>query len=428
MGSVYVAFDPLLNRKIAIKILRISEETGELDAPIARSRMLREAQAMAMCGHPNLVQVFDVGTYDNDVFIAMEFVEGVTLREWLDTHDPTDWRTILKKYLDAARGIAAAHSRNLIHRDFKPENVMVDKDGHVRVMDFGLTRHTGGEDAKNVMGTPLALAHALTQTGTIMGTPAYMAPEQFLADNTDARTDQFAFCVALFEGLYGYRPYSGTTMRELAKSVMVGEVDLPSRKHPVPEYLLTGILKGLQTESFERHDSMDALIETLKVKADFSEQQPPWLLYGTALAVSAIGMLFYGGPVRQANASFDKTPSQATVPGVFMSDTMTRVLAKHQEDIEDCVDHGRERDPDLAGYVDLGFEIHAVEGDLERGNVKKVLLEDTDLSDRRTARCILGMSMTWDFPAPACVESRGIECVGGIKAKIEIPEASELPR
>jgi serine/threonine protein kinase len=312
MGVVYAAFDPTLNRKIAIKVLRVSNGMGDIDTRSARMRMIREAQAMAMCGHPNLVQVFDVGTYSDDVFIAMEFVEGITLREWLETHDPKDWETILAKYLDAARGLGAAHFRHLIHRDFKPENVMVDQGGHVRVMDFGLARHVGSGDSETTMETPAVMARPLTQTGMIMGTPAYMAPEQFLADATDERTDQFAFCIALFEALYGYRPFGGDTMKALAKSVMRGEIQLPPRKHPVPDHILTGLLTGLQTESEDRHDNMNMLIDSLTVKPDTAGQGVPWVLYGTAFAVAMTGVILYWITAQRLNEPPPPSPTQQT--------------------------------------------------------------------------------------------------------------------
>lgn len=442
MGVVYAAFDPKLNRRIAIKVLRVSNAAADMDTQSARIRMIREAQAMAMCGHPNLVQVFDVGTYSDDVFIAMEFVEGTTLREWLIEHDSTDWATILKKYVDAAKGLGAAHFRHLIHRDFKPENVMVDQEGHVRVMDFGLARHIGGGESDTTMETPAAMARPLTQTGMIMGTPAYMAPEQFLADATDARTDQFALCVALFEALYGYRPFKGDSMKALAKSVMRGEITLPPRKHPVPDYILMALLKGLQTESEDRHDSMTVLVDALTVKPDTAGQGTPWILYGTALAVAMTGAILYWTTAQRPNEPYepqtrpaikvvavperDKPVIPSATQGLLTAAQMDAVVAKHHEDIEDCVRQGRKRDPGVTGSLELGFEVHSVEGKPKEGTVEKAILVDTDLFDRRTARCILGMAMNWDFPAPNCTGGMGINCVADIKATIEIPEAPEF--
>ena len=446
MGIVYAAFDPTLNRRIAIKVLRISGTAGDIDTHSARARMLREAQAMAMCGHPNLVQVFDVGTYANDVFIAMEFVEGTTLRDWLANHDPGDWETILAKYLDAARGLGAAHKRHLIHRDFKPENVMIDTEGHVRVMDFGLARHTGGDESKTTMETPAVLRRPLTQTGMIMGTPAYMAPEQFLADATDERTDQFAFCIALFEALYGYRPFQGNTMKGLAKSVMRGEITLPPRKHPVDDHVLTALLAGLQTEPEDRHDNMGVLVDALTIKPDTGGQGPPWILYGTAFLVALTGVLVYwftaqnltshpdeGTAVHQGIQKLGEVPKRnepvipALTEGAFSDVQMEAVIAKHQEDIDDCVAQGRKRDPGLEGKVELDFEIAPKKGSPKDGDIEKVMLANTDLFDRRTARCILGMAMNWEVPGPLCAGGSGIKCVASVTATIIIPEAPEIP-
>lgn len=434
MGIVYAAYDPTLNRKIAIKVLRVANGHNDVDTRSARARMLREAQAMAMVGHPNLVNVFDVGTYLDDVYIAMEFVEGVTLRDWLATQDKKDWKEILAKFVGAARGLGAAHRRHLIHRDFKPENVMVDSAGHVRVMDFGLARHTGEEDGETTMETPPAMVRPLTQTGMIMGTPAYMAPEQFLADYTDARTDQFSFCIALFEALYGYRPFAGDTMKALARSVMRGEITLPPRKHRVPDYVLTALLKGLQTEPEDRHDNMDVLVDALTTEPDTSGSSPPWLLYFTSLLVASIGFFMYWStndkpppepppppPPRHAPPDWDDTVIPGVTQGLITDDQMLGVVARHQEDIDDCVAQGRKRDRGLGGYVKLKFEVRGDVKDRRKGVPERVLLEDTDLFDRRTARCILGMAMNWDFPAPRCQGGSGINCKADTTAKIDIP-------
>jgi len=442
MGAVYSAYDPTLARKIAIKVLRVSNGHSDVDTHSARARMLREAQAMAMVGHPNLVQVFDVGTYMDDIFIAMEFVEGVTLRDWLANHDRRDWEAALKKFIAAARGLAAAHARFLIHRDFKPENVMVDGQGHVRVMDFGLARHTGQEDPEATSETPPVMARPLTQTGMIMGTPAYMAPEQFLADYTDHRTDQFAFCVALFEALYGYRPFPGESMKVLARNVMRGEIILPSsHKHRVPDYVLTALLKGLQTDPEDRHENMGMLSDALTVEPDDSNSRPPWLLYLASILVALIGVLLY---LRTAdedpqNSRGAEAPllerhegdweEDLVIPpatqGVITDDQMLGVIAHHQEDIDDCVAQGRKRDPELSGYVKLKFEVHTSKNDPKEGTPERVLLEETDLFDQRAARCILGMSMNWDFPAPRCQADPGINCVATLDAQIDIPPPKE---
>jgi serine/threonine protein kinase len=172
--------------------------------------MKREAQAMAKVSHPNVVQVYEVGTRNGQLFVAMEFVKGKTLSEWLArVAEERTWEEILEMYLQAGRGLAAAHRQGLVHRDFKPDNVLVDGDGRARVLDFGLARAEGmrTHDADSALQRSCASPHAgnvlstnLTMAGAIMGTPAFMSPEQHLGRATDARSDQFSFCVALYGG------------------------------------------------------------------------------------------------------------------------------------------------------------------------------------------------------------------------------------
>ncbi|HVZ73445.1 MAG TPA: protein kinase, partial [Polyangia bacterium] len=266
MGEVYAAFDPQLNRKIALKLLKAG--AAGADTATASRRMLREAKAIARLSHPNIVVVHDAGTIDERVFIAMEFVEGQTVSEWLRTAR-RDRREILDVFRAAGRGLVAAHAAGLVHRDFKPQNVMVASDGAVRVMDFGLASES--DDAAAVDGTAMVDAPALdgtvgaamTRTGTLLGTPAYMAPEQFLTQPADARSDQFSFCVALYEALYGERPFEGETVLELARRVGEGRVrDAPARSG-VPSRLRRILLRGLRRARDERFPSMEALLAEL---------------------------------------------------------------------------------------------------------------------------------------------------------------------
>jgi eukaryotic-like serine/threonine-protein kinase len=196
MGVVFAAYDPNLGRKIALKLLRSGLAGSSKDA---RNRLRREAQAIAQLSHPNVVSVYDVGTTDDgDLYIAMEFVEGDTLTLWLKKY-PRTWLEIIEVFVQAARGLASAHGVGLLHRDFKPDNVLVGGDGRVRVTDFGLARSLLAPD-EVVRGKPMitALNLALTATGTVLGTPRYMPPEQITGDDLDARSDQFSFCVARY--------------------------------------------------------------------------------------------------------------------------------------------------------------------------------------------------------------------------------------
>jgi len=260
MGVVFAAYDPNLGRKIALKLLRSGLAGSSKDA---RNRLRREAQAIAQLSHPNVVSVYDVGTTDDgDLYIAMEFVEGDTLTTWLKKY-PRTWREIVDVFVQAARGLASAHGVGLLHRDFKPDNVLVGGDGRVRVTDFGLARSVLAPDeladAKPVVMTALNLA--LTATGTVLGTPRYMPPEQLTGPELDARSDQFSFCVALYEALYGRHPLrDATSVSMLERGDRAQPPPEPSK---VPAAIAGAVLRGLERERVKRWPSMTALIEEL---------------------------------------------------------------------------------------------------------------------------------------------------------------------
>src|SRR5262245_59928075 len=250
MGVVYAAYDPELDRKIAIKLLRPEDAKG--DQARRQERLIREAKAIARLSHPSVVGVFDVGVHDGQVFLAMEYLGGGTLRDWISAQKRS-WREIVKMFIDVGHGLAAAHAEVLIPRDFKPDNALLDKQGKPKVVDFGLVRLTGtaldapaagsGDDAAAVHeALPLISGAAtspmaLTRTGAMTGTPAYMAPEQFLGQPIDARTDQFAFGVALYEALYGERPFEGETVMVLGGSVTKGRMRPMPKAAEVPAWV-----------------------------------------------------------------------------------------------------------------------------------------------------------------------------------------------
>ena len=271
MGVVYAAYDEQLDRKVALKLLL----THARDEP----RLVREAQALARLSDPNVVQVYEIGMHGGQAFIAMEHLEGETLDLWL-ARSPRRRAEILRVFLDAGRGLAAAHAKDLIHRDFKPTNVMIRRDGRVCVMDFGLARdtlHKTKTEVETKAGTATeveverggeasegsALRHDLTATGAMMGTPAYMAPEQFAGAETGPATDQFCFCVALWEALHGERPFAGGNIGALARAVGEGELR-PPRNKSVPRWLNEVVARGLAAEPAARHPSMLALLEALR--------------------------------------------------------------------------------------------------------------------------------------------------------------------
>jgi serine/threonine protein kinase len=288
VGVVYTAHDPELHRQIALKVVR-----SDVDDPGARPRLLREAQAMARLSHPNVVTVYDVGTFEDQVFVAMELVSGQTLRHWLRPMRRR-WQDVLKIFMYAGEGLAAAHHAGLIHRDFKPENVLLGNDGRVRVTDFGLARSTRPTNsaafaAITDAGQPSALAvSTLTRTGMVAGTPAYMAPEQFRGGAADARTDQFSYCVALYEALYRTRPFPGTTLEELAQSVLEGAQNAPTQVGDTPAALWPIIKRGLSLERAGRFASMKELLGALESIGRAPRARMRLLAAGAALGICGI--------------------------------------------------------------------------------------------------------------------------------------------
>ena len=260
MGVVYAAYDEELDRRVAIKLLRL----GSRNQPEGRTRMLREAQGMARLSHTNVVQVYEVGEFGDQLYLAMEFVRGEDLRTWLEAA-PRSWLAVRAKYLEAGRGLAAAHVAGLVHRDFKPENVVIGDGGCAKVLDFGLVTRAGmpEPEALSLRSGETSLDIELTGEGTLIGTPAYMSPEQHLRTAVDARSDQFSFCVALWEALYGTRPFAGSTTAELTANVLRGRIVQPRDDRHVPGWLRTALLRGLSIDPAARYSSMDALLADL---------------------------------------------------------------------------------------------------------------------------------------------------------------------
>lgn len=282
MGVVYAAYDPQLDRQVALKLVRTQGRQQEN----LRRRLLLEAQSLARLSHPNVVAVHDVGTHGDSVFLAMELVEGTSLEDWLE--QPRPWREVLRVFRDAGQGLAAAHAAGLVHRDFKPANVLVGRDGRARVTDFGLARPSNRASVSGAAApreSPRELDGAqLTRAGTLVGTPAYMAPEQLRGQGVDALSDQFSFCVALYEALHGVRPFEGNSIQALRRSTSEGRVRAPARETKLPARVRRAVLRGLRARPEERFPSMEALLavltpSTLRVRT--------WL----ATAVLALGLL-----------------------------------------------------------------------------------------------------------------------------------------
>ena len=298
MGVVYKAYDPHLDRRVALKLVSTGSHASDHHRSDPHRRLWREAQSLARLSHPNVVPVHEVGVLDDQIFIVMEFVVGRTLAEWRKEQAPS-WQELLAGYIQAGRGLGAAHARDLVHRDFKPANAIIGRDQRVRVLDFGLARTR--RDVANLprdlprdlpdellnqrpdnwpadqidksqphdgtlalnADTPVAMP-ALTATNVIVGTPAYMAPEQLRGLEVGPASDQFSFCVALYEALYGQRPYGGRSLSEIEAAYTAGRIAEPPASSRVPGWLYPVLCRGLQFDADNRYASMEALIEALE--------------------------------------------------------------------------------------------------------------------------------------------------------------------
>ena len=278
MGIVYAARDRELNRAVALKLLRTTTQA----TPELRARLQREAQTMAKLSHPNLVPVFELGADGDDHFLVMELIDGPTLDVWLREKKP-GWKEVLRLFVEAGRGLEAAHTAGVVHRDFKPGNVLIGPDGRARVTDFGLSR-PDLTVAANPTGGPLEL----TRAGTLLGTPAYMAPEQLTGKVADARSDQFSFCVALAEALTGTRPYTGETIEALRARMFEGR---PALEAIEPLTLQRTIARGLSLFPENRFASMGALLAELSALL-----RPPihWKRVGV---IAALALAVAAGPL-----------------------------------------------------------------------------------------------------------------------------------
>jgi tetratricopeptide (TPR) repeat protein/predicted Ser/Thr protein kinase len=430
MGVVYAAYDEELERKVAIKLLR-TDFSGEQQS-LGQARLLREAQAMAKLSHPNVVQIYAVGETSGAVFIAMEFVSGGNMREWLE-RAKRPWRAVLAAYLQAGQGLAAAHAASIVHRDFKPDNVLMGDDQRVRVVDFGLAR-PGDAAVELTVSSPSGVSASgtfpgieLTQQGAFIGTPAYMAPEQHRREPADAQSDQFSFCVALFEGLYGWRPFRGGDAVELARNVLNGERQDPPRDTPVPGWVLAVLVRGLSSEPSRRFPDMAALLAALSADPDAARRRR-WGIAGivlaSGLAAAGGGYAMYELRAREAAVCTGASERLAGVwDATVAEDVRAAITGTGVSYAADVAAHVHER---LTAYADalVATEIDACEAH-QRGDQSDVLYDRrmTCLDERRTA---LGALVEVLTVADAAVVERAVQAADRLPLLARCSEARAL--
>lgn len=273
MGVVYEGFDPDLDRRVAVKLLHLgpgeAATRAARDTELDQAQLMLEAQSLAKLAHPNIVAIYDVGHAHEQIYMAMELVDGVSLSDWLK-RSVRPWRSIVELFVQVADGLAAAHAAKIVHRDMKPDNVIVGHDGRVRILDFGLAHEGHGSQLwdPDRTGRSLNSAPSATQVDQqrhrVAGTPSYMAPEQHAGSDTDGRSDQYALCVSLYQALYGNRPFRGHSLGELARAKLSLKLSPAKYRRRVPRWLHELVLRGLAVDPDKRHPSMAALADQLR--------------------------------------------------------------------------------------------------------------------------------------------------------------------
>jgi tRNA A-37 threonylcarbamoyl transferase component Bud32/tetratricopeptide (TPR) repeat protein len=320
MGSVYVAHDPQLDRRVAIKLVRADRAAHAQ----MHARLAREARMMAQIRHPNVVAVYDAGELADGVFVAMELIDGETLRSWL-VRAQRSWQDIVKAFIAAGNGLEAAHTAGVVHRDFKPDNVMVARDGRIAVTDFGVAV-VGRAESEDLAIAETASSEdlrdpLLSRAGALIGTPRYMSPEQFRGDEIDPRTDQFSFAVSLYEALYGEPPFRASSIAELVHAT-ANEVRSPPAASVVPARIGRALMRALGSERSSRFSTMRPLLDELE-RASAPPRRARW-----RMVAAAAGLLATGSVV--AGVAFTSRPHTAVVvPAASRTKLLIAPLENH---------------------------------------------------------------------------------------------------
>ncbi len=363
MGRVLRAYDPKLQREVALK-----EVFGPRLDERARARLVVEARAMAKLSHANVVSVFDVEDVDGRLVMVMEFVAGQTLRQWLDATERSV-ADIVACFVRAGRGLAAAHRADVLHRDFKPANVLVAHDGTVKVTDFGIAKATFTPvSTASESGVDDVAGSELTRAGTVVGTPRYMAPEQHTGDTLGPAVDQYAFCVALWEALCGTPPFSGTQMVQAKRR---GPPTWP--REDVPRRLVEVLVRGLQPQPTRRWPQMSSLLSALEIA-----MAPRRRGRRLALGLATVGVAVVGAYALRESSPAPCTGAREHLQGVWDEATRQRVASSMRAVPGSFVGDVWERTSrTLDGYADgwVDMHTHACEATAVRGEQSSEVLD-----------------------------------------------------
>ncbi|MCR9164611.1 MAG: tetratricopeptide repeat protein [Nannocystaceae bacterium] len=372
VGAVYAAYDPVLDRRVALKVLRARSDDATHADSHHHASLVREAKALASLSHPNVVTVHDVGREDDRTFIAMELVEGRDLSQWCKEREARTWRETLKMFIDAGRGLAAAHAKGILHRDFKLANVLVGHDEWVRVSDFGLARNVSPQDTPGLDTLELeapTMDTSVSVAGRMVGTPYYMAPEQ-LDGETTVRSDVYAFCLALHDAIYGARAFEAATLMELAVLKAKGAPKPPADPRGVPAPVRAAIERGLAPSPVDRWESMGSLLEVLEHAMRPKARAPwPWVL-----GLGVVGAVAFGTSTEPDDAC---TGSEAALEQVWSearAAALTQGIAASDSPLaQGTADRIR---PELDAYGDAWARAHTTVCEAtQRGEQSEALLD-----------------------------------------------------